>query len=269
MTTPPPAPPRPLGWLPSRILLAGLLLSLTATVLLVVLNSDAFVFGILAMAGFGLLLTGLPAALFLFYRRRQPPPELPREARVSVWFSAVALVCCGVLLVGIGGDLDSLTDQVVGVVLGLVGIVTIVQAVRFKPGPSGGLRLASGRGSVVGAFLFLLVAVTTPKFACGCGTKGKAYLAAVKSDLRNLVTAQEAYFIDHHRYGTNADLSKSNEFFATSGVSIEIVVPDTLSWRAIGRHMNLPDQECAVWVGTRPPTGMHGAGEQEVKCWTN
>src|SRR5256886_17493985 len=34
-------------------------------------------------------------------------------------------------------------------------------------------------------------------------TKGKAYIASMKSDLRNLVTAEEAFFADSVKYSTN------------------------------------------------------------------
>src|SRR5438132_7891239 len=45
----------------------------------------------------------------------------------------------------------------------------------------------------------ILAAIAIPKFA---NTKGKAYLASMKSDLRNLVTAEEAYFADSVKYST-------------------------------------------------------------------
>src|SRR5437764_10830090 len=47
--------------------------------------------------------------------------------------------------------------------------------------------------------LFRSAAIAIPKFA---NTKGKAYLASMKSDLRNLVTAEEAYFADSVKYST-------------------------------------------------------------------
>jgi hypothetical protein len=268
MTTPPPTAPRPLGWLPSRILAAGLLLSVVATVLLGAIDNDLFLTSLLAAAVFALLLTALPAGLFLFYSRRQPPPELPRANRVAVWFSAVALVFFGVLLVGFGGSVDSLVDQIVGVAVGLVGIVTIVSALRFKAPQSSPTRLAHGRASVLGAMFLFFVVVITPKFACGCGTKGKYYQAEVKTDLRNLVPAEEAYFADQHRYGVLAELEQGNAYAPSSGDSIEIVAVDTIGWHALGQHMNLPDKQCGVWVGARPPDGMHGATEGQVICWS-
>jgi len=267
MTIPSPAAPRPLGWLPSRILGAGLLLSILATVLLGVLDNDAFLTALLAAAVFALLLTALPAGLFLFYSRRQPPPELPRANRVAVWFSALALVFFGVLLVGFGGSVESLVDQIVGVALGLLGMVTIVSALRFKAPASSPTRLAHGRSSVVGALFLLFVVVITPKFACGCGTKGKAYQAAVKSDLRNLVTAEEAYFADHKTFALRAQLDKDSLFYASSGDTIVVVAADARGWSATGTHWNLVDITCGIWVGTKPADGMHGARESEPVCW--
>src|SRR2546427_10561263 len=46
---------------------------------------------------------------------------------------------------------------------------------------------------IVGVIIGILAAIAIPKFA---NTKEKAYLASMKSDLRNLVTAEEAYFAD-------------------------------------------------------------------------
>ena len=45
----------------------------------------------------------------------------------------------------------------------------------------------------------ILAAIAIPKFA---NTKEKAVLASMKSDLRNLVTAQEGFFSDNQDYAT-------------------------------------------------------------------
>src|SRR5438094_6371355 len=52
---------------------------------------------------------------------------------------------------------------------------------------------------IVVVIIGILAAIAIPKFA---NTKGKAYLASMKSDLRNLVTAEEAYFADSVKYST-------------------------------------------------------------------
>ena len=50
---------------------------------------------------------------------------------------------------------------------------------------------------IVVVIIGILAAIAIPKFA---NTKVKAYTAAMKSDLRNLVTAEEAYFADSAHY---------------------------------------------------------------------
>ena len=262
-----PAAPRPLGRLATRILLGGLLLSLVASVLLLVQENDAFLLALVVMAAFGLLLVGLPAVLFLVHSRRQPPPLVPRDARVAVWFSAIALVLFGLLLVATGGNVDSLTDQVIGVAMGVTGIVTIVRVLRFTAPTTGDTRLAYGRSSVVGAVFFFFVVVMIPKFACGCGTKGKAYQAMLKSDLRNLGTAEEAYFVDHKTYALRAQLDKDALFYASTGDSLVVVAADAHGWHATGTNWGLANITCGMWVGTRPADGMHGAREDEPVCW--
>src|SRR5207247_3617704 len=52
---------------------------------------------------------------------------------------------------------------------------------------------------IVVVIIGILAAIAIPKFA---NTKLKAYLAEMKSDLRNLVTAEESYFADSIKYST-------------------------------------------------------------------
>src|SRR5467141_3058881 len=52
---------------------------------------------------------------------------------------------------------------------------------------------------IVVVIIGILAAIAIPKFA---NTKEKAYLATMKSDLRNMITAQEAYFSDNTQYTT-------------------------------------------------------------------
>src|SRR3954463_12146675 len=50
---------------------------------------------------------------------------------------------------------------------------------------------------IVVVIIGILAAIAIPKFA---NTKEKAVVASMKSDLRNLVTAQEAFFSDNQDY---------------------------------------------------------------------
>jgi prepilin-type N-terminal cleavage/methylation domain-containing protein len=69
---------------------------------------------------------------------------------------------------------------------------------------------------IVVVIIGILAAIAIPKFA---NTKEKAYIAAMKSDLRNLVTAQEAYFADNNTY--TATLGAGGvDFVSSKGVTV-------------------------------------------------
>ena len=55
---------------------------------------------------------------------------------------------------------------------------------------------------IVVVIIGILAAIAIPKFA---NTKEKAVVASMKSDLRNLVTAQESFFTDNQDYAGGTD----------------------------------------------------------------
>jgi type II secretion system protein G len=67
---------------------------------------------------------------------------------------------------------------------------------------------------IVVVIIGILAAIAIPKFAA---TKDKAKLASVKTDLRNLMTAEEAYFSDYATYGTFAQLQAASAFSLSTG----------------------------------------------------
>jgi type II secretion system protein G len=67
---------------------------------------------------------------------------------------------------------------------------------------------------IVVVIIGILAAIAIPKFAA---TKDKAKLASVKTDVRNFMTAQEAYFSDYATYGTFAQLQTASNFSLSSG----------------------------------------------------
>src|SRR5436853_346472 len=66
---------------------------------------------------------------------------------------------------------------------------------------------------IVVVIIGILAAIAIPKFA---NTKSKAYITAMKSDLRNLVTAEEAFFADSAKYTATITQLK---FSSTTGVN--------------------------------------------------
>src|SRR3989442_13355072 len=83
---------------------------------------------------------------------------------------------------------------------------------------------------IVVVIIGILAAIAIPKFA---NTKEKAYLASMKSDLRNLVTAEEAYFADSVKYTSNLGTA----YATTSGVVGPTITVTANGWTAteIGR----------------------------------
>src|SRR5690242_29682 len=69
---------------------------------------------------------------------------------------------------------------------------------------------------IVVVIIGILAAIAIPKFA---NTKQKAYITAMKSDLRNLVTAEEAYFSDSVKYSTNLGTA----YAVTSGNTTPVI----------------------------------------------
>jgi hypothetical protein len=94
-----------------------------------------------------------------------------------------------------------------------------------------------------GAFLFF----GTMRM-CACSTKSKAYRAATKSDLRNLVLAQEAY---HPDYGTYSDDTAALRFDASTGSRVRILSAAESTFVAQATHARLRGT-CTIYVGPVP-----------------
>lgn len=91
--------------------------------------------------------------------------------------------------------------------------------------------------------------------------RNRAYLASMRSDLRNLATAQEGYWADYGTY--TSDLAALN-FFASVGVTVEIISASARGWHGQTRHERL-DITCQIYLGIipDPPSGVI---EGEVRC---
>jgi prepilin-type N-terminal cleavage/methylation domain-containing protein len=96
---------------------------------------------------------------------------------------------------------------------------------------------------IVVVIIGILAAIAIPKFAA---TKQKAYVAAMKSDLKNLITAQESWFADKTTYTTNLGTS----YAATTGVTVTINAADGAGWKATATHSGVPGMSCKIYAGT-------------------
>jgi type IV pilus assembly protein PilA len=100
---------------------------------------------------------------------------------------------------------------------------------------------------IVVVIIGILAAVAIPKFAA---TKGKANFAAMKSDLHNLTTAEEAFFYDSATYTTS--LTKLS-FPGSHGDAIVIVQADNAGWAATVTNPESYPHFCSLYVGTATP----------------
>ena len=93
----------------------------------------------------------------------------------------------------------------------------------------------------------ILSAIAIPKFQ---QAKGRARAAALKSDLRNLATAQEEYLIANQVYANNI---AALGFTGSAGVTVTIVQAIPGGWSATTTHpLSLP-LICAIYHGKAAP----------------
>ena len=110
---------------------------------------------------------------------------------------------------------------------------------------------------IVVVIIGILAAIAIPKFA---NTKGKTYIGAMKSDLRNLATAQEAFFYDSAYYTSSLTLLN---YSPSTGVSVTVsVIPG--GWNAQAQHTQTPSR-CYLFAGAGPPIGA-ATVEGRISC---
>jgi type IV pilus assembly protein PilA len=114
---------------------------------------------------------------------------------------------------------------------------------------------------IVVVIIGILAAIAIPKFA---NTKVKAYTAAMKSDLRNLVTAEESFFSDSGTYIIWGDTTKLR-FKPSTGVSNPDIKIGQGYWSATVTHSQILNFTCAIAVNTVNPQ-VSTAGDGEPSC---
>jgi type IV pilus assembly protein PilA len=113
---------------------------------------------------------------------------------------------------------------------------------------------------IVVVIIGILAAIAIPKFA---NTKQKAMEAAMKVDLKNLVTAEEAYFTDHVTYtGTLANLNYNVS--AGNTLNLISVTATGTGWSATASNTGTA-RTCGIFVGNATPP-MSGQVEGQPVC---
>ncbi|HEX2781931.1 MAG TPA: zinc ribbon domain-containing protein [Gemmatimonadaceae bacterium] len=113
-----------------------------------------------------------------------------------------------------------------------------------------GCLIAAGAAFLLVVVIGIIAAIAIPKFA---NTKQKAYVAEMKSDLRNLATAEERYWTDHRRYQASVDSLEGFTF--SHGVTLaRPIEAGADGWTATVRREESP-ATCTIGVGDRVPAG--------------
>lgn len=97
---------------------------------------------------------------------------------------------------------------------------------------------------IVVVIIGILAAIAIPKFA---NTREKAYVSSMKSDLRNLATAEEIYYSDGNNFQYTSDTG-ALEFSESDGVNLAIGVATSTGWSASATH-DATTWTCAVYYG--------------------
>src|SRR3989442_3296985 len=109
---------------------------------------------------------------------------------------------------------------------------------------------------IVVVIIGILAAIAIPKFA---NTKAKAYIASMKSDLRNLVTAENAYFADSVKYTattacTTPPTAGAVNFCVTTGNNLGVVGLAAGSGGSMltitNNNLTTPLVKCAIFINT-------------------
>jgi prepilin-type N-terminal cleavage/methylation domain-containing protein len=106
---------------------------------------------------------------------------------------------------------------------------------------------------IVVVIIGILAAIAVPKFQA---TKGKAFYAGMRADLRNLATAEEAFFYDSAKYSNDLNALKLN---TSNGNVVTITESTPTGWSATSQNPQSWPHFCALFLGSAaavpPATG--------------
>ena len=100
---------------------------------------------------------------------------------------------------------------------------------------------------IVVVIIGILAAIAIPKFG---ETKRKAYITAMKADLRNMVASAEAFYSENNSYAGYVAPTGSD------GVTLTITAQSQAGWSAEASHRNAVGASCAIGVGDATPPGL-------------
>ena len=118
---------------------------------------------------------------------------------------------------------------------------------------------------IVIVIIGILATVAIPKFT---RMKAKGFVAMLKSDVRNLVTAQESYFADKNVYATIGQLTAENRYSPSRDVMMTTANETATGWSVTATHPALVGYTaCGVFVGSAAAPNAACSSGGEVACW--
>ncbi len=114
---------------------------------------------------------------------------------------------------------------------------------------------------IVVVIIGILASIAIPKFSA---TRDKAFVATMKTDLKNLATQQEIHHNTAYAFSTSL---ATLQMVPSEGVVITINEGTGTGWAATASHPGLPADHCGVYHGDAAPAGGDPAvAEGVVAC---
>jgi type IV pilus assembly protein PilA len=114
---------------------------------------------------------------------------------------------------------------------------------------------------VVVVIISILAAIAIPKFAT---SKEQGFVSLMRSDLRNLATAQTAYEADNGSFYDGPVPAAALVYSPSGDVSIALSNVTATGWAATATHPGTT-RSCAIYLGTGGPIGP-ATVEGQVAC---
>ncbi len=96
---------------------------------------------------------------------------------------------------------------------------------------------------IVVVIIGILAAIAIPKFS---STREKAFISALKADLRNLASLEEIYYNNNYTFSTDLTAVGLTQ---SSGVTVSVGEATNLGWSATASHSGLVGRWCAIYHG--------------------
>ena len=195
-----------------------------------------------------------PAIAFLLYTRR-PDAAVTPKLRSSAMISALVPLTLGVF----GVTANETTFVALGVVLiALAAAVVVRLAMTPRTETMANPPVLRSGMAVLGFLVAMLASIMMPHGH----SRAQSYRTAMRSDLRNLVTAQELFFDSTKRYDTSL---AALDFRASRDVHPPRITVVQSGWSATNTHSKMPGLSCAIAVKMANPL-VDSARDGEPAC---